>query len=72
MNIQTQSLFTEIIAAALDDPLIDWRAEQTIGIFIWVLILSAAGIVGLFSRKLEYAIFFALVSSIISMAFFII
>ncbi len=68
----TQLLLTAIIAATLDDPLIDWRAEQTIAIFIWVLIIALAGIVGLFSRKLEYAIFFALVSSIISMAFFII
>ena len=60
------------MATALEDPLINSRAEQTITIFVWILIFAVASIVGLFSRRLEHAIFFALISSIISMAFFVI
>lgn len=67
-----QSLLIEIIAAALEDPLIDSRAEQTIVIFVWVLILALAGVIGLFSRRLEQVLFFAFISTIITMAFFVI
>ncbi|MBV8882849.1 MAG: hypothetical protein JO235_02440 [Chroococcidiopsidaceae cyanobacterium CP_BM_RX_35] len=72
MLIQTQSLSTEIVATALEDPLINSSAEQTITILVWALIFALAVVVGLFNRRLEYAIILALVSSIITIAFFVI
>ncbi len=60
------------VAMSLEDPLINSKAEQTLTILVWVLICSAAIVVGLFNRRLEYAVIFALISSIIGMAFFLI
>lgn len=72
MFIPTQFLLRGIIATALEDPLINSSAERAISIFVWFLIFALAGVVGLFNRRLEYAIVLALVSSIITMAFFVI
>lgn len=58
--------------AQLEDPLINWGAERTIEFTIWILGFTIAAIVGLLSRKLEHAIFFALVTSLITIAFFLI
>jgi membrane protein YdbS with pleckstrin-like domain len=65
-------LLTEIMATALEDPLIDWKGEQIIIIFVWVLLIAIATGVGLFSRSIEYALAVAFVSSIITIAFFLI
>jgi len=70
MTIPTQ-FFTEILATALEDPLINSIAEQTIIVFVWILIFAIASVVGLFSRRLEHALFFALISSIITIVFFV-
>jgi|GEM_PF-2537658 len=72
MLFQTQSLLPEIVATALEDPLINSSAERTIMLLVWVLIFALASVVGLFNRRLEYAIILALVSSIITIAFFVI
>jgi len=72
MTLQTQSLLAEIMATALGDPLINSRAEQTITISVWILIFAMSSVIGLFSRRLEHAVFFALASSIIGIAFFVI
>jgi hypothetical protein len=69
MTIESQ--FIKLIAAA-EDPLIDWQGEQIIIIFVWVFLIGVATSVGLFSRKVEYALAVAFVSSIIAIAFFII
>jgi len=45
-----------------------WQREQYIGISI--LLLGLVAIVGFFSRKLEYALLFAFVLSIILIVFF--
>lgn len=72
MTIQAQSLLIEIIAKTLEDPLINWEAEKLIEIFVWVLVIAIAIIAGVFSRRFEQAIFFAIISTIITMAFFLI
>ena len=72
MTINTQLLLLEIMAIAMEDPLIDWKTEKTIELLVWVVIIAFASVVGLLSRRLEHAIFFALVSSIITIAFFVI
>ena len=72
MDIQTQSLLSQIIATTLEDPLIDWKTQRTIELFLWVFVIATAGVVGLISRRLENALFFAFVSSIITIAFFVI
>lgn len=56
----------------VEDPLIDWRGEQTVKILVWVLVIAMSISVGVFSRRLEHALFFAFVSSIITIAFFVI
>lgn len=70
MTIQTPNILIELIAKALQDPLIDWGAEKTIEILVWILLIAMAISVGVFSRRLEHAIIFALVTSIITIAFF--
>ncbi len=72
MTIQPQSLLIQLIATSLEDPLIDWRTEKVIQILVWILIIAIASVVGLISRRLEQAIFFAIISSIITIAFFVI
>ena len=71
MDIQITSRFIELMAVA-EDPLIDWKGEQTVVIFVWVLLIAIATSVGLFSRRIEYALAVAFVTSIIAIAFFII
>ncbi|MBE9007142.1 hypothetical protein IQ259_19240 [Fortiea sp. LEGE XX443] len=53
------------------DPLIPkvWQREQYIGIFILFISLIAA--VGLFSRRFEYALLFALSLSVVLIIFFL-
>ncbi|MBO3457505.1 hypothetical protein G4P69_02010 [Aetokthonos hydrillicola CCALA 1050] len=65
-------VLTNIVAAALEDPLIDTKGEQTIIIFVWVLLIAIATSVGLFSRRIEYALAVAFVTSVITIAFFLI
>jgi len=60
------------MATSLEDPLIDWRTEKVIQLLVWILIIAIASVVGLISRRLEHALFFAFVSSIITIAFFVI
>jgi len=72
MTIQTQSLLIEIIAETLEDPLINWEAEKIVNIFILVLVFAIAIVAGVFSRQFKQAIIFAIVSTIITMAFFMI
>ncbi len=71
MATQITSGFIELMAVT-EDPLIDWKGEQTVIIFVWVLLIAIATSVGLFSRKVEYALAVAFVSSIIAIAFLII
>lgn len=58
------------IIAQIEDPLISWGAERTIEVIVWILGFTVAALVGLLSRKLEYAIITAVITSIITVAFF--
>ena len=60
------------IIAQLEDPLINWGAERTIEVTVWILGFAIAAIVGLLNRKLEHAIVIAIISSMITIAFFVI
>ena len=60
------------IIAQLEDPLINWGAERTIEVTVWILGFAIAGIIGLLNRKLEHAIAIAIISSMITVAFFVI
>lgn len=54
------------------DPLIDWRGEETIRIAVVFLIIALTILVRFLSPRLEHAIIFALVASLIAIAFFVI
>lgn len=58
------------IIVQLEDPLINWGAERTIEVIAWILGFTVAALVGLLSRKLGYAIITAVVTSLITVAFF--
>ena len=51
------------------DPLIDYGAEHLIYFGAFLIIVAIAIILGMISSKLEYAIVFSLVLSVILMAF---
>ncbi|WP_017717530.1 hypothetical protein [Kamptonema formosum] len=68
----TYSVLLETNAQAAGDTLIDWKAQATIRIAVFVLLLAGAGVVGIISRRVEHAVVFALATSLIAMAFFII
>jgi uncharacterized membrane protein HdeD (DUF308 family) len=53
------------------DPLIDTGGEVTVYVGSFILILGIAAIVGVFSRRVEHALFTAFVLSIIPIAVFI-
>lgn len=72
MTIQTQQVLIELLAQTLEDPLIDWGAENLIVISVWLLVISLSLTVGLFSRRLEHALIAAFVTSLITIAFFVI
>ncbi|HEY9674983.1 MAG TPA: hypothetical protein V6D11_26315 [Waterburya sp.] len=54
------------------DPLIDWRGEETIRIAVVFLIIALTILVRFLSPRLEHAVIFALVASLIAIAFFVI
>lgn len=54
------------------DPLIDWRGEETIRIAVFFMIIALTILVRFLSPRLEHAIIFALVTSLIAIAFFVI
>jgi hypothetical protein len=54
------------------DPLIDWRGEETIRIAVVLLLIALTILVRFLSPRLEHAIIFALVASLIAIAFFVI
>lgn len=52
------------------DPLIDKGGELTVSIGAVLLVIGIAALVGVFSRRIEYAVFTALILSIIPIALF--
>jgi hypothetical protein len=56
---------------AQPDPLVDQGGQFTIYIGIFLLILVAAAIVGIFSRRIEHALITAFGLSVIPIAFFL-
>lgn len=67
---QIYQILLEIQAQTTKDPLIDWQAENTIKIAVVLLLIASTAVVGVISRRLEHAIIFALVVSVIAIAFF--
>ena len=72
MNIQLQKLLIEVIATSPDDQLIDWQSENLLKLLIFVFIFGIAMAINIISRKLEHAIIFTLICTLISGAFLII
>lgn len=72
MNIQLQKLLIEVIATSPDDQLIDWESENLLKLLIFVFIFGIAMAINIISRKLEHAIIFTLICTLISGAFLII
>ncbi|MBH8562961.1 hypothetical protein I8748_12340 [Nostoc sp. CENA67] len=73
MNILLQYYFLiEAISTDVDDPLIDWQSENLLKILVFIFIFGVAFAINILSSKVEHAILFAFVCTIISVAFFII
>ncbi|MEH2250554.1 hypothetical protein [Nostoc sp.] len=72
MNIQLQQLLIQAMATSLDEPLIDWQSENLLKILVFVFIFGIATAINIISSKMEHAIIFAFVCTIISAAFLII
>ena len=60
------------MATSLDDSLIDWQSENLLKVLIFVFIFFIALAINIISTKVEHAIIFALVCTLISGAFLII
>ena len=72
MTILTKSIPNEIISTTSLDHLIAWRTEQTIKFCVWAMVITMTIIIGIISPKLEHALVFAFVMSIVTIAFFVI
>lgn len=72
MNIQLQQLLMQVLATSVNDPLIDWQSENLLKVLVFVFIFSIAIAINLISRKVEHAIMFALICTLISVSFMII
>ncbi|WP_335071136.1 hypothetical protein [Nostoc sp.] len=60
------------MATSLDEPLIDWQSENLLKILVFVFIFGIATAINIISSKMEHAIIFAFVCTVISAAFLII
>lgn len=72
MNIQFQKFLIQLMATSLDDSLIDWQSENLLKILIFIFIFLIAIAINIISSKVEHAVIFALVCTLISGAFLII
>jgi hypothetical protein len=72
MNIQIQHLLIQAMANSLDEPLIDWQAENLLKILVFVVIFGVAVAINIISKKVEHAVAFAFICTIIAGAFLII
>ncbi len=69
---QTHKILLEIQTHTTNDSLIYWQAETLIKVVVFVILIVATLIIKFLSSRLEHAIIFALFTSIIAIAFFII
>ncbi|MEH2172812.1 hypothetical protein [Nostoc sp.] len=72
MNIQFQKLLIPLMATSIDDSLIDWQSENILKILTFIFIFLIAMAINIISSKVEHAVIFALVCTLISGAFLII
>lgn len=72
MNIQIQQLLIQSMATFIDDSLIDRQSENLLKILVFIFIFSIAIAINIISSKIEHAIIFAFVCTLISVAFLII
>jgi|UPI0003768969 hypothetical protein len=67
-----QQALINITATAVDDTLIDWRSENIIKVSSFVIVIAVSTAVGIISSKVEHAVIFALICSVIAVAFFLV
>ncbi|MEH1842688.1 MAG: hypothetical protein V7L20_29140 [Nostoc sp.] len=72
MNVQLKNLLIHLMATSPDDSLIDWQSENLLKVLIFVFIFLLAMAINAISSKVEHAIIFALVCTLISGAFLIV
>ena len=67
---QTYILLLEVQAQTAKDPLINWQGENIIKIGVIFIILVLTLLIRAISPRVEHAVIFALVSSLLAIAFF--